>query len=57
MTDKCFMLDFGLVKNIFLSRLQFGFSLFTEIVISTESMTKPRFFFELFLRLIYQSVL
>ena len=41
MSDKCFMLGFGLIKKIH-SIMQSGFSLFIEIVISTESMTKSR---------------
>ena len=38
--------------------MQFGFALVTEIVMTTESIAKPRnSIFELVLRLLYQSVL
>lgn len=45
-------------KKLILSLTQFGFSQFTEIVMSTESMTNQEILFsELVLRLICQSVL
>ena len=54
------MLGIGFVKNfLILSLTQFGFSLSTEIIVLTTSITKPRnyIFFELVLQLICNSVL